>query len=163
MPNPACLPGDAVAFTYTGGSGVLNYLYDFDMSNNGGMNPSHAYANGNNYNTSLIITDIYNCKDTANLMVLVYPEFMPDTISFSPSLKICAGDTVTLTAPSAWQYNWSNGATTQVIYATSSGTYAVTVTDANGCTAVPDSVEVNVCPFPMPSLQGHMLFAIQVV
>ncbi|MFN8318921.1 MAG: PKD domain-containing protein [Saprospiraceae bacterium] len=154
MPNPACV-GDAVAFTYTGGSGVLNYLYDFgDMSNNGGMNPSHAYANGNNYNTSLIITDIYNCKDTANLMVLVYPEFMPDTISFSPSLKICAGDTVTLTAPSAWQYNWSNGATTQVIYATSSGTYAVTVTDANGCTAVPDSVEVNVCPLPNAVITG---------
>ena len=32
-------------------------------------------------------------------------------------------------------YAWSNGANTQQIYAANSGTYSVTVTDANGCTA----------------------------
>lgn len=154
LPNPACV-GDAVNFTYTGGSGILNYLYDFgDMSNNAGMNPSHAYSVGATYNTSLIITDIYNCKDTANVMVQVFPEFMPDTIAWFPSLKVCTGDTIVLTAPIASQYSWSNGATTQVINVTTSGTYAVTVTDANGCTAVPDSVEVNICPLPNANIIG---------
>ncbi|MBK8699010.1 MAG: PKD domain-containing protein [Saprospiraceae bacterium] len=153
-PNPACV-GDSIGFTYTGGPGILSFLYNFgDMSTNGGMSPSHTYLMGGTYNTSLITTDIYNCKDTANVAVLVYPEFMPDTIAWTPSLKVCAGDTIILTAPPASSYLWNTGATTQNINVTASGTYGVTVTDANGCTAVPDSVEATICPLPPALISG---------
>lgn len=41
---------------------------------------------------------------------------------------------VVLTADPAVSYAWSNGYTTQSTTATTSGTYSVTITDANGCT-----------------------------
>lgn len=49
------------------------------------------------------------------------------------------------TAPYAYQ--WSTGATTQVVSATTSGTYTVTVTDVNGCTAV-QQITVNLASGP---------------
>ena len=47
----------------------------------------------------------------------------------------CAGGSVMLTASSAASYTWSNGATTQSITVSSAGSYGVTVTGANGCSA----------------------------
>ena len=41
-----------------------------------------------------------------------------------------------------FQYNWSNGATTAIINNITSGTYSVTVTDAEGCTAT-DQITVS--------------------
>ena len=50
--------------------------------------------------------------------------------------SVCAGDTVTLTAPAGSAYNWSTGATTQIIKVaqneTETKTYSVTVTTASG-------------------------------
>ena len=43
-----------------------------------------------------------------------------------------------------YNYTWNTGGTTQTISNLSAGTYSVTVTDNNGCTAT-DSVTVNIC------------------
>lgn len=158
MPNPQC-ENENVSFTFNGNpNDVLTYFYNFgDGSNNGGPNPNHAYININistTFNTSLTYTDVYNCTYTINQSVLIHPAFEPDTITYFPDLKLCQGDTVTLTAPSASSYNWNNGATTQVIQVTNAGWYKVTVTDANGCSAVTDSIEVKVCPLPIASIAG---------
>lgn len=56
----------------------------------------------------------------------------------------CAGDSVLLSANSGSAYLWSNGATTQDIYATTGGNYTVVVTDGNGCTATSAPVTVTV-------------------
>ena len=51
------------------------------------------------------------------------------TINLGPDQSICAGQTVTLTAPTGFNsYLWSNGATTQTITVNQSGTYSVTGT-----------------------------------
>ncbi|MBL7953751.1 MAG: HYR domain-containing protein, partial [Flavobacteriales bacterium] len=62
----------------------------------------------------------------------------------------CSGGTVTLTSSSAAGNLWSNGATTPSITVSTPGNYAVTVTDANGCSAASASttVAVNVPPAP---------------
>ena len=60
----------------------------------------------------------------------------------------CQGKNVTLTTQAAQSYLWSNGATTQSITVSSSGTYSVTVT-SNGCTNLSsiNPVNVTVTPF----------------
>ena len=57
------------------------------------------------------------------------------SISASGPTSFCAGGSVSLSASAGTAYSWSNGATTQTITATESGSYSVTVTDANGCTS----------------------------
>jgi hypothetical protein len=58
----------------------------------------------------------------------------------------CAGGSVTLSAPAASSYHWSDGETTQSIVVSTSGTFSVTVTNASGCTSAqsaPVTVTVN--------------------
>jgi uncharacterized delta-60 repeat protein len=48
---------------------------------------------------------------------------------------ICSGSNTTFTASGGTSYLWSNGATTAAITVSVANTYAVTITDANSCTA----------------------------
>jgi len=62
------------------------------------------------------------------------------TISVGGATTFCAGGSVSLTAlPAGANYTWSNGANTQTINPTTSGTYTVTINDAVGCSGVPNS------------------------
>lgn len=56
----------------------------------------------------------------------------PASITPSGPTTFCSGGSVTLTANNL-TYSWSTGASTQSITATSTGLYAVTTTDVNGC------------------------------
>jgi hypothetical protein len=70
-----------------------------------------------------------------------------------PMTGFCPGKTVTLTAPLSATYNWSSGATTRSIDVGASGvsgTYAVTTTDRNGCSATSAAVTVTAYP-PAPN------------
>lgn len=55
------------------------------------------------------------------------------TITASGPLTFCQGDSVILTASTAFSYSWSNGATTQSITAHSSGIYSVTTYPTPSC------------------------------
>ncbi|MBK9583581.1 MAG: hypothetical protein IPO48_17290 [Saprospiraceae bacterium] len=64
---------------------------------------------------------------------------------------ICQGAMATLTASGGGTYVWSNGATTAGITTGTAGTYSVTVTSVNGCTAATSS-SITVLPLPTPSI-----------
>jgi hypothetical protein len=72
------------------------------------------------------------------------------TISWEGSLQICEGESKVLTATTGASYSWSNGASTPSITVTQSGTFTVTVTDANGCVSTSQQVVVTVNPLPQP-------------
>ena len=75
------------------------------------------------------------------------PDVTAATISASGATTFCSGNNVVLTASSGSSYLWSNGATTQAITDTISGTFTVTVTNALGCTSsASKSVTVNPSP-----------------
>ncbi len=154
-PSPACV-GVPVNFTATG-SNILTWLWDFnDGSMNGSQNPAHTYLAANNYTVSLQVTDNMGCQNTVTLPITVFPAPSPDTIAWSPSLTVCAGNAVTLTAPpgTGYTYLWSTNATTPTITVNTTGTYTVVVTDANGCTLTPDSVIVTILPPPTATTSG---------
>ncbi len=84
----------------------------------------------------------YGClnKDSVKITVNDLPilNLSPDTI------VTCNVDSILVDAGLGYNlYAWSNGQNTQQIYAVNSGTYSVTVTDANGCTAS-DNVLVDI-------------------
>lgn len=66
------------------------------------------------------------------------------------ALTICSSTILTIGAPSGFTtYTWSNGATTQQITVSASGTYSVIVTDGVGCSSpASDVISVTVIPAP---------------
>ena len=82
------------------------------------------------------------------------------TITPQSSTTFCQGGSVNLTASQGSTYLWSNGQTTQSISATTSGSYTVQVTDANGCvrTSAPTVVTVNPNPQVTISSTGQTTF-----
>jgi len=82
-------------------------------------------------NYGVTVTDLNGCKgsDDINVSLFTNPEAgLPATAS------ICDGGSVVLSATAGFAtYTWNDGSTTESITVTASGTYSVTVTDANGC------------------------------
>ena len=66
-----------------------------------------------------------------HIIVTVNPNPVP-TITASGPTTFCQGGSVVLTASASSSYLWSTGATTQSITVSASGSYSVSVTDANG-------------------------------
>ncbi|GAB3700414.1 hypothetical protein GCM10027592_27330 [Spirosoma flavus] len=84
---------------------------------------------------SVTLTAGNGCKATAFAQV-VQDNSVP-TVSISPASATlnCTTSSVSLSATGAGTYLWNTGATTSVISATAAGTYSVTLTAGNGCTA----------------------------
>ncbi|MFP5245069.1 MAG: beta strand repeat-containing protein, partial [Thermoanaerobaculia bacterium] len=119
---------------------------------------SYAWSNGGNGNSitvttggtySVDVTDANGCTATDNHTVTIKPN---PTVTISGPTTAC--DSATLTVPAGFaNYAWSNGGTGNSITVNTSGTYSVTVTDANGCTAT-DTHAVTINPNPTVTITG---------
>jgi Tol biopolymer transport system component len=98
------------------------------------------------------VTDANGCTATSAPITVTVNPTPSATITPSGPTTFCAGGSVTLTANSATSYSWSNGASSQSMAVTSSGTYAVTVFDANGCAATSQPVVVTVNANPVATI-----------
>lgn len=94
---------------------------------------------------SVVVTDANNCTatDTVSIDINAYP-----VVNLGNDVVQCAG-TVTLNAGNPGStYAWSSGASTQSITVSSSGTYNVTATTADGCEKA-DTVAITINPLPV--------------
>lgn len=133
-----------------GGSVVLDagmvagasYLW----SNGATTQTTQVSASGN---YSVVVTKSNGCSATSNtIAVTVNPTPAAPTISASGPTTFCNGGSVDLTSSQASGIEWSNQSTAQMITVNASGTYDVTYTDANGCSATSASTTVTVNPLP---------------
>ncbi|WP_372755838.1 hypothetical protein, partial [Labilibaculum sp.] len=87
-------------------------------------------------NYSVIMTDANGCSasDDANATIHSLP-----VVDLGADQETCAGNSITFDAGNVGStYLWSTGETTQTISVSTSGNYSVTITDANGCSAMDD-------------------------
>jgi len=145
---------------------VASTTVDANVSCNGGSDgaatasatggtPPYTYLWSNNATTASIvgivagtydvtITDSNGCTTAASATVTEPTALVASTVSTDVSCNGGADGTIDLTVSGGtapYSYEWDNSATTEDLTALLAGTYDVTVTDANGCTAT-ESVNV---------------------
>jgi len=138
--NPATAvtlcPGTSATLNASGAS-----TYQWSTGATGGS------LNVNQAGTYYVVgTGTSGCSDTSATVSVTIANPVASITPNGPT-TLCSGNTVTLAANAGSAYNWSNGSSMQSITVGTSGTYTVTVTDANGCTAV-DSQVVSVTNTP---------------
>ena len=162
-------PGSAVITT--GGSGCANipitftnsssnsltYLWNFGdgTSTSSAFQPTHTYATAGSYNVTLIAYNPTTCikSDTATVTIVIDQPSI--TITTNPATGIiCDGDNVTFTGAGATTFEWNPGAFTGNPYIdapTTSTTYTVIGTDANGCK---DTTTVTITVDQLPTVSN---------
>ena len=100
---------------------------------------------------TVTVTDAQGCQAITTFQVELHP--LP-VVALGGNVALCGANSHQLNAgnPGA-SYAWSNGANTQQITVSSSGTYGVTVTNALGCSAT-DQVQVQFNALPVNTLQN---------
>jgi gliding motility-associated-like protein len=124
-------------------------VYSIDGSN---FQPSVVF-NGlaaNNYMVSVKSSN--GCITTAPAAKVNAQPPTPATpvITANSATIFCEGGSVTLSAPAAAAYQWSNNATSQKVTVTATGVYYVKIQNAEGCwSPVSSNVTVTVNPYPV--------------
>ncbi len=147
VPQPVLTSG---ATTICAGDSVLvqtTKSYAGYQWSTGATTPSIYVSNTDT--VTVTATNASGCSGTsAPLGITVLPA-ADASITASGATSFCSGDSVTLSGQSGYaHYQWTNGDTTPSVVAKTSGVYAVTVTNAAGCsaTSTPDTVTVNPTP-----------------
>jgi len=97
-------------------------------------------------------TDGNGCSaTTSGVEVTINPLPAPPTISASGPLIFCKDGSVDLTSSYIGGNVWSTNSPTDIITVVTSGSYTVTYTDANGCSATSSATDVIVNPLPIVS------------
>lgn len=102
---------------------------------------------------SVTVTDNNGCSASSSATTVNVSNAPIPTVTASAT-QACSGDVVTLTASTGDSYSWSNGATTQSIQVTTTGSYSVTTTNADACAGVGASDAVSVTFTASPTAAG---------
>ncbi|MFN5347875.1 MAG: beta strand repeat-containing protein, partial [Bacteroidota bacterium] len=93
---------------------------------------------------SVVGTAANGCTASASITVIENALPAAPVVSASGATTFCTGGSVTLTSDYVGGNTWSNGATTDAITVSTSGSYSVTYTDVNGCSATSAATAVTV-------------------
>ncbi|TAE24972.1 MAG: hypothetical protein EAZ91_19790 [Cytophagales bacterium] len=112
------------------------------------VNPAYAPTSPGTY--SVLVTSAAGCTAITNSLTVTAPPAA--SIAATPSLLVCSGNSLTLTASGGDSFAWSTGSNSTSIVLTPTSTTLVSVTaTSGGCISV-SSVVVTVSPTPVVSL-----------
>ena len=144
-----------VIIPITSNSGGLDpYEFQWQISTDNVTFQDIAGATSSTYTTGAVNSSIYlrrgtisgsQLKYSNSVFIQIFPVTKP-TVTASGPLNLTQNGSITLTSSTASSYLWSNGGTTKAIVVNLAGKYTVNVVDANGCSAVSDTVKI----FPPP-------------
>ncbi len=149
VPAASATAGGAVTFcqganvVLTAGAGS-SYTWNKDGIAISGASTQTYTATASGSYTVTVTTG--TCTSTSAPIVVTANVSPAAVVTASGATAICSGGNAVLTASAGSTWLWSNGATTQSITATTAGNYSVTITNANGCTAVSSATAVTVSP-----------------
>ncbi len=134
--NVACYGGNTGAITTTTTGGTSPYAYIWNDNN------TNANRNGLAAGTyTYTVTDAHNCTATANTIITQPASALSVSVSSAGNISCAGGNNGTIQVianggSSGYSYNWGGGITTPTRNGLPAGTYSVTVTDANQCSAI---------------------------
>ncbi len=117
---------------------------------NGATTQSITVTTSGNY--SVIVTNGSGCSATSAATTVTVNPNPPAVITTAGTTTFCQGGSVVLTANAGSSYLWSNGATTQSITVSTSGTFTVAVTQSGGCVSNSPGTTVTVNPIPAANI-----------
>ncbi len=144
VPAPvACFGGTNgfISVVAQGGTGTLTYQWS-----DPNVQPGPVASNLAAGIYTVTVSDANGCSSTASATVVQPPML---TVALTAKAVSCFGgndgavQSVTSGGTPAYQYNWSIPASTPDLSNLPAGTYSLTVTDTNGCTAVAMPAEVS--------------------
>ncbi len=94
-------------------------------------------------------------SNTRTAVVLTINPMPASTITANGPITFCQGGSVMLTANSGNSYLWSNGATTQSITVSTSGSFSVTVNHPSGCSSTSPATVVTVNSIPATTITAN--------
>ena len=132
--NALCFGQQNGSASVTPGGGNGAYTYLWNTGNN-----TQTLNNVGSGTYTVTITDGENCTATATATI-TQPALLTVNAASTPQMANGVADGTATVSPAggtaAYTYLWSNGETTQSVADLLPGSFTVTVTDANGCTAV---------------------------
>jgi hypothetical protein len=150
------LPSDTI-FTFggteicDGDSATISATYGYDYAwNNGDTNYYTVIKQAGDY--AVTITDGNGCvseSDTISIVVNMLPN---DSLTLSGLPEFCDRDSLTISAQSGYNYQWSDGSLGQALTVYQSGQVHVQLTDNKGCISESDTIDVIVNPLPDTSI-----------
>lgn len=150
-----CYNGSNGAINTTTTGGTSPYSYNWGS---GVVTQNRTGLSAGNYNVT--VTDFKGCTATATAYV---PQPLDLVATAVPSQLACTGGpsgsvfTAVNGGNGPYTYNWGGGVVTQDRVNIPSGNYSVTVTDANGCTAVAAATITAYTPMTLNSTQVNNL------
>lgn len=154
-PTSLC-PGEAT--TLSGTLGFANYLWSTGSNNSSILTDSVGFY-------ELTVVDTAGCSASTSFELLAAPQPAPEIIG---DTIFCVGDSTLLAVdPGFATYLWSTGDTTSQVFINQTGSYEVTVTNAEGCSGadtvsltnfVPETINITgpdeICPGTVTTLDG---------
>jgi hypothetical protein len=145
--------GSGITYQWQVSSDGGNFYTDISGANGASLNLNSITPGQNNNRYRVIIVPAAPCgPQISDFSVLTVNELPEVTATASPNDSICTGSQLILSGEGATSYTWNQGVNNNTAFTpASSGTYTVTGTDANGCTAT-DIIEITLKPVPSVSI-----------